>query len=255
MSQREPTGNTRTVGSQHQLYRWCATIKEDCIKLSQLSQIFKEFCKKYTFQLEEGENGYRHWQCVFSLKEKLRFPTVKNLFPQAAHIEPCRDWFGSRAYCSKEDSRVQGPYTERSLQISTITELREWQSRLLTRIREEPDDRTILWFTDVEGGAGKTAFTKYLVVHHGAMAFTNAKTSDIAYAMPSNCRIVVFNFTRTVEGRINTGAIESVKDGMLFSGKYESKLILFNSPWVIVFANFDPDRTTLSQDRWEIIQL
>ena len=221
--------------------------------MSQLSQFLDEYAKRYTFQLEQGqEDGYRHWQVVFSLKRKERFATVKNLLPRCAHIEPCRDWHASRRYCSKDETRVQGPYSDEAPVVKTITALRPWQHGLLDDLRQDPDDRKVIWYTDMAGGAGKTAFTKYLVVHHEAMALTNAKTSDIAYAITKGTKIVIFNFTRSSDGRINYAAIESIKDGLIFSAKYESRTKVFDSPHVVCFSNFDPDQTQLSADRWDI---
>jgi len=68
-------------------------------------------------------------------------------------------------------------------------------------------------------------------------------------------QIVLFNFTRALEGHVSYTAIESVKDGLVFSGKYEGGTKIFKSPHVIVFSNWHPDVTQLTRDRWEIIQL
>lgn len=254
-SQQEPTGNTKSVGSSHQLYRWCCTIKEDAISLSQLSQTLHEYAKQFTFQLEEGDGGYRHWQICFSLKRKERFSTVKNLFPRSAHLEGCQDWYAARAYCRKDDTRVSGPYSDEQPMVKTIVTLHAWQHGLLDDIREEPDDRKVIWYTDLAGGAGKSAFTKYMVVHHEALALNNAKSSDVAFALASrkkSPRCVIFNFTRSSDGRLNYAVIEAIKDGLIFSGKYESRTLVFDAPHVICFANFDPDETQLSRDRWDI---
>jgi len=43
-----------------------------------------------------------------------------------------------------------------------------------------------------------------------------------------------------------------LKDGVVFSGKYEGGARLFPPPHVIIFANFLPDFTKLSADRWVI---
>ena len=37
--------------------------------------------------------------------------------------------------------------------------------------------------------------------------------------------------------------------------KYESKPVIRNSPHVIVFANFEPDKSALSEDRWLILNI
>lgn len=62
------------------------------------------------FQLEKGEEGTEHLQGFISFTSGRRFRTVKDILP-IAHIEKamgtnsqCRD------YCSKEESRVAGPW-------------------------------------------------------------------------------------------------------------------------------------------------
>lgn len=41
----------------------------------------------------------------------------------------------------------------------------------------------------------------------------------------------------------------------MVSTKYESTTFFFNKPIVLVFANFKPDRSKLSSDRWNVIVL
>ncbi len=262
VSQPEPAGNTNTAGSgpvkktiPHQLYRWAWTIKLESIDLSQLSQLLTLYCKSWVFQLEQGEDSaYKHWQGCCSLKRKERFCTVKNLFPIATHLEPCKDWWASKAYCSKTDTRLEGPYTEKTLIVKTIEVLRPWQQYIKEKLLEEPDDRTILWIWDSTGATGKTQFTKYMAVKHGAQALNNGKTSDLAYAIGMTS-IVMVNLCRSLEGKVNYQALESIKDGLIFSPKYESCTKIFNSPHLAIFANFEPDRAAMSEDRWEIINI
>ena len=46
----------------------------------------------------------------------------------------------------------------------------------------------------------------------------------------------------------NYEALESLKNGAMFSPKYESKSKVYDMPHVIVFANWQPDRIGLSID-------
>lgn len=250
-SQDKPDGNTKTSGPKHQLYRWCFTLDMEKFSASQLSQNLKGFCKEFYFQGEKAPTtGYEHWQGVISLRNKEYLSTVKNLIDNTVHLEPCKNWHASKNYAGKIETRICGPYDHTSVFLNTITELREWQKKVLKIIKED-NDRYIWWFYD-NGNTGKTAFAKFLAVHYGAIVFNNAGTRDIAMAIPDNPSMIIFNYTRSNEERINYQALESIKDGLIFSGKYESKMKIFNSPTVIVFANYEPHTEMLSADRWKI---
>lgn len=252
LSQAEPVGNTKTTG---QLYRWCFTLPYEECTASQLSQLLKGFCKEFYYQAESGkETNYKHWQGCFSLILKERFSTVKNHFPCSIHIEGCKHWWKSVSYCNKSETRIEGPYDHTSKFINLPTELLDWQKMAKNTLLEDKSDRTIHWFVDEKGAKGKTTFCKYMAIKHGAIVLNNAKTADLAYAI-DNPEIVLFNLTRTNEGHINYGALESIKDGLIFSSKYESGMKIFNSPVVAVFANFEPDYESMSKDRWNVIKL
>lgn len=259
-SQEKPMRNTSIASSpRNQLYRWQFTLdadKPDSYSPEELWKILKEVCKEFYFQLEKGSEGYLHYQGVLSLKNKKYMEGVKNIIgKQSVHLEPVRDLKKLVNYCQKEDTRVSGPWSIQSTWIRTISSFRDWQQNLIEFIKDKPDDRTILWYSDPIGSAGKTQMAKYLAVHRKAIVLNNAKTSDIAYAIPDNPEIVIFDLSRSNEGHINYGAIEQVKNGLVFSAKYESKMKYFNSPHVVVFANTEPDYDQMSLDRWKIIHL
>jgi len=174
---------------------------------------------------------------------------------KSVHVEPTANHFAALRYCTKTESRVAGPWTERSTFIRVVAELRPWQKVLEAELLEEPDDRKIVWYCDGVGGAGKTQFCKWMAAKHGATVLTNGATKDLAAAIPDAPRIVLVNIARTVEGRVNYGALEQLKDGLMFSAKYESKTKVFDSPHLVVFANFLPDRTSMSEDRWDVREL
>lgn len=259
-SQEKPRRNTNTMSwPRNQLYRWQFTLeadKPDSYTPEELWRILKEHCKEFYFQLEKGDKGYLHYQGVLSLKSKEYMEGVKNIIGmKSIHLEPVQNLKKLENYCKKEDTRVAGPWSIQSQWIKTITSFREWQKDLLDRLLKEPDDRSIIWYCDPKGSAGKTQMAKYLAVHKNAIVLNNAKTSDIAYALPDNPHIVIFDLARSNEGRINYGAIEQVKNGLVFSAKYESKMKYFNSPHVIVFSNNEPDYEQMSKDRWEVVHL
>lgn len=72
---------------------------------------------------------------------------------------------------------------------------------------------------------------------------------------PAKRKLIVVDCPRSQQDYINYGAIEQIKNGLIFSGKYEGTQLVFNSPHVIVFANEPPDYSKMSMDRWNVVQI
>ena len=92
-----------------------------------------------------------------------------------------------------------------------------------------------------------------LQVNHGAFITTGDKVADISHAYNSEL-IVVFDPPHTMTEHCDHiySMIECFKNDTLFSGKCQIVLKLFDVPHVIVFANFMPNQSKLSKDRWMI---
>jgi hypothetical protein len=135
-------------------------------------------------------------------------------------------------------------------------QLRSWQLGLLSVVNGEPDNRSVYWFWDAKGNTGKSFMVDYLLANKGAIVFTHGKMHDIAHAYNYQ-KVVCFDLARTQEEKLDAVymALECFKNGRMFSGKYESTTKTFEIPHVIVFANFAPDKTKLSEDRWKITQI
>lgn len=283
MSQQEPSGNTKpsvstTKISTNQCYRWAFTLKcepvepydpkfeetparpwyaGDGIQAKDLCITLKMFCKEFYFQLEQGEeDGYLHYQGCFSLIVKHRLSEVKNMLGyNTIHLEPAQNWSKLKNYCMKHETRMDGPWSHLTNWVRTIEldQFYPWQMDVFSMIAKTCwDDRSIYWYWEPTGKTGKTSFCKWCAVHMGASIIRGGALKDIAFSLKNDTRIVIFDITRTVECRVNYEALEAVKDGMIFSAKYESHMKIFDSPHVIVFANFPPDVENLSADRWKI---
>lgn len=132
--------------------------------------------------------------------------------------------------------------------------LRPWQDDLRRTLEGEPDKRKVLWYWEEKGNTGKTFMSQYIIAVMNGFRTDSGKSTDVAHAYDGE-RIVVFDFSRSLEERVNYDLIEKMKNGMLFSGKYESKQKIFPVPHVLIFANFEPDKTKLSADRWRIVEI
>ena len=101
---------------------------------------------------------------------------------------------------------------------------RLWQLKLIEYLQNEPDERKIVWYVDEKGNSGKTFITKYLLTQGDCLRYENGKSADIKFALNGQS-IVVFDLSRSQETHVNYEVIESVKNGVVFSTKYESKMI------------------------------
>ena len=243
------------------LVRWCFTIKHTEERTAaDVAEVLKGFAKEFYFQLEKGTGGsdYLHWQGCMALMVPSTFNQVKNLLFFDAHIEQCKDWFKSKMYCKKEDTRVEGPFDHTHSFLNKKYQLAranfyKWQETVEQWILAEPDDRHITWVYDETGGNGKTKFVLYCVDNLNAVRYNSRKESDIAYSYNGE-KIVFFDFQRA-KMFINYSTMEDLKNGHLFSSKYESKAKRFNPPHVVVFANSLPEFSKMSLDRWHVYKL
>lgn len=260
-----PVETVETGGGNTKLPRvvpckaWCFTLnnytKEE---METLETLFKEHTK-YIFGEEIGEEcGTPHLQGYIECKVKCR-PSEKfqNKRIHWAKAKAKKD--SNVEYCSK-DGKVHTNMNILKDPMEGLT-LLPWQENILELLKTRADQRTINWYWEEEGCAGKTTFAKHLCMKHKAL-YVNGKAADVKCAIVEMIKdgkeapeIVIFGFPRVTEDYVSYSALEEVKDGLFFSGKFESRMCVFNPPHVIVFANFKPDTTKLSKDRWRIVNI
>lgn len=227
-------------------------------KIEQLEQVFRHECKWYVFQKEIGKEGTPHLQGTICLKIKQRMTSLKKI-DLKIHWEPTKSVLGSRVYCTKKDTSVGQVYSY-GIDLPEELDLEEpygWQLQVLKIIESKPDKRTIHWFWEPDGNVGKTTLCKYLCAKKNALIVTG-KSSDMFHALAKNPKkrvIIIVDVPRSTQDFINYGAIEQIKNGLIFSGKYEGTQLVFNCPHVIVFANCKPEKDVISEDRWNIIKI
>jgi hypothetical protein len=171
----------------------------------------------------------------------------------------------------KEDSRVDGPWEfnmpkekkpRRDLVKMEYDMLNDKQKKIADWFAEPEDPlwgRTIYWLWEPEGNWGKSVLATYLIDQKNAIEVSGAAKD--CFCGIANCLdqkdidIVIFDIPRSSLDYVSYQAIEKIKDGKFFSGKYESGMVRFNRPHIICFANEMPNVEKLSQDRWKIIDL
>ncbi|AXH76771.1 MAG: putative viral replication protein [Cressdnaviricota sp.] len=271
-------GNTRTPPKRKlpkretQSKHWCFTLNnpnEDS-NLEQRESLFAK-AEQAVFQLEEGEEKTPHWQGYVKLTKKARFSELQKLLMEQDvchwHIEKCNNIKASVEYCQKDEGRLDGPWIKgfRAKVKDPLAgrELRPFQKEIVDLCSTEPDDRTVHWYYEKKGNVGKTSLAKSIAINNPKeMLYLTGKSADMKFAIQkfmesesNNLRIVLMDFTRSIEDYISYEGIEAIKNGIFFSGKYEGGMLVFESPHVICLANFKPDMDMLSKDRWKITKI
>ena len=139
--------------------------------------------------------------------------------------------------------------------------LRPWQKELIENIKV-PTAREVIWVKGFKGNEGKTFFQKYIQSLFGysrvAMLDLKSKTANILHALRkfplSTTDIFFFNDARAINHETCCYTVlEHIKDGSATASKFNSEVIQFKTPnVVVVFSNRDPDMKQLSQDRWKV---
>ncbi len=254
------SGNTKQISpSKH----WCFTLNnytiEDIEFICSNSSV-----ERYVFQEEVGELGTPHLQGYLKFKTKKRPFSVFKLLK--FHWEKTKNIQKSILYCQKEDTRSGKVFSKgiriiEALKCLIYIDLYEWQKNIVSLINEPVDDRAIYWFWETVGNVGKSALVRYLVLKHDAI-LVSGKSADIKYQIKTYVdkeltgpKIILYDIPRTAENYVNYGALEEVKNGVFASNKYESSMIVINPPHFLCFANFEPNYSNVSQDRWRVTNL
>lgn len=222
---------------------------------------FKKDFNKYTFQIEQGEQGTVHLQGVGSYTNPRSFNSIKKRFPRA-HIEVCKCIAKAIEYCSKSDTRVEGPWSTHKIILKdyfSVKKMTKWQSEIIDICKSGEDNRKIYWYWEPNGGVGKSILARHIIMSDENALLVSGKMNDIKFAIScmvkegKNPSVIMWDLAR--EQKISYMALETIKNGSFFSNKYESGMVLYNRPIIIVFANYPPDMLALSLDRWVVREI
>lgn len=226
---------------------------------------------KYIIGKEVGKEGTSHLQGYIYTKNPIRLSTLLKI-NKRIHWEKAKGNIQQNLdYCSK-DGEYETNFKPKTKELDFEEELnkrlieeyysdviwRPWQQEMIDLIESKPDSRTINWIIDEVGNSGKSFLTKYLALKHTVIIADGKKDNVFNQVRrmlkeeKKEFRIVILDIPRSSEGYINYGVLEQLKNGLVYSGKYEGGLCIFDNVHVIVFANFEPLLSQFSEDRWNI---
>lgn len=244
------------------IYNWTETQKHTfllkAVELAKWYVVGEEICP---------ETGTPHLQGFVEWRNAMTWDNMRKVVSPGNIRVAKGDEQENLAYCSKDGIFTTNivkkeTRTERVLRLEyENVEWKEWQSNVLDLIDSQYGDRrTINWFWEPSGNAGKSFCTKYVICKYDPIV-ASGKTADIfnqvrtwldAHKETDDPKLVIIDIPRCNLDYVNYQAMEALKNGALYSGKYEGGLCVFPCPVVIVFANAPPDLGQLSADRWNI---
>lgn len=228
---------------------------------NELAQINGTEIGKIIFGKED--QGTPHLQGFIELKNPRTLSGLKKgLQLPRIHLEPSyKNRYANIKYCSKEGNVVRNDFgfIYQGADLPHPKDFFDWQNFIVDLIPQKPDDRHVYWFYEPQGNSGKTKFGKYLAFHNkNVCLLTATKSADILTAVGECFNTYIFDFPRTLgPDYCPYTAIEQVKNGFITDSKLkkQARILMFDPPHIICFANEPPCRSKLSADRWRIYNI
>lgn len=262
-------GALRSIEMSNALAVWDFRVNAENLSAQEIKTTLQGIAKHYVFQLEKGDSGYLHFQGRISLIKKRRAEEkhlLLKLFDgwQPNYLAPTTtNDKGNVFYVMKEDTRIEGPYTDKDKaeyiprQIREIKELRPWQLKIVEDAKKW-DTRTINLLFDPVGNNGKSILKTYVGVYGigRCIPFTNDYKDLMRIVMDTDKKsLYIIDIPRALkkDHMYNFfGGIETLKDGYAYDDRYTFKEEYFDCPNIWVFTNIIPDMAYMSMDRWKI---
>lgn len=134
-----------------------------------------------------------------------------------------------------------------------------WQLSLKEKLEGPADRRKVIFVVDLIGNSGKSWFAHYMTKLLGedkCQVLLPGRKADMAYALRMGISVLFLDAPRSKQGEfIQYDFLEDMKNGYVFSTKYQSRTTYFDPVHVVVNMNEEPDYTKLSIDRYEVIHL
>jgi len=235
-------------------------------------------CKKWVFQLEQGEQtGYKHYQGRLNLiKKTTKASCLKLTESKFNYLEPTisKEHLKEAFYCLKEQTRLKEPQSDidynknknvfipKHLKDITYEKLRPFQKTIYDY---KCNFREINCVYCPKGNTGKSIISQYMEIQKkGFRCPTLNDFKDVIQLLCCYCRDneirdighLFFDFPRaqtkdSLNGIIS--AIEEIKSsGRLIDIRNHFKIWYMESPNIWVFMNEMPPMDSLSADRWKV---
>lgn len=242
-------------------------------------QVLTRITEKFYFQLERATT--LHYQGCCKTRIRKRQQTLLNELvteldiPREMVTVECMQgtWEQAKLYCTKSDTSMGPVFTNEITYSGKDIELLDddsrrfpWQRKIIYEILEKdtlavknPDDRTIIWIEDTQGGNGKSKLVKWFCTRFNTCVKISFGTSNQLRSalIAAGPRLVYFiDVPRTLGSDDSLAslmsALEDLKNGFVVSAMYgKAQQLLLDPPHIVVFSNDKCPDKMMSEDRWK----
>ena len=250
---------------------YCYDFRYNAESLSSMDVIscLKGIAKKYTFQKEQGDSGYVHYQGRLSLFKKRRKMEALRLFEKKPnYFEPTtnKEFIkGEAFYMLKEDTKLEGPWTDKDKpkfvprHIAGRTPY-AWQQKVIDT-KDIYDERTINCIIDPSGNSGKSILAAFVRNRGGITLPPIGDCKDLISAMCDiligtqnrNPGLITVDIPRSINNKrlyMLFTAIETIKDGYIQDFRYKFRDWEYHRPQIWILTNNEIETKYLSKDRF-----
>jgi len=261
-----PGNNDQVLLLDNSKYKYCYTLN-NYTESDEIDII--NWCKKCAIIYIVGREicpttGTPHLQGYFRVKDKIRWTTCMNQCTAFKRARPELNTNGNDKanleYCSKGGIFKTNMRIPKPVQSLKPEELYSWQKNVINIINQPANDRDVRWFWDDDGNTGKSKLCKYILMNYHSHVISKGRYSDIINVIFNmedidSDSVIVIDIPRNQSNHVSYDAIESIKNGFVCNTKYETGQKIFNPPHVLIFCNYPPDTSQLSEDRWIITKI
>lgn len=229
-----------------------------------IERLFKNELETYILGEEYGSKGITpHIEGYFKFFKKTEFNTIQKVF-RFSDLRPSKkaSMEAGIIYCQKEGNRLVSNI-KMPKPLKLIENLYPYQEEIIQKLKEEPNDRDILWVFGTYS-IGKTQLAKYLVANKIAFGPLEGEKRHILSVVAQNIDELAFILYLTADESEYTkhsffDCIEKIKDGFFMShfGTDNTKPVIMNSPHILVLANEGPDysKTNMDKERFQVFKI
>lgn len=250
--------------------KWCFTINN--YDQSQIDQVVTLVSRQnvvhWVYGFEEGKSGTPHIQGFIQFRNVQRGSFMRRALP-GAHLTKAKGTEQDNLrYCSK-DGNFQTNIVLRRTREEIVAAVRQryenvvwrpWQQNVIDIVSGATSQRTIYWLYEKTGAVGKTFLCKFLSLEDSTLICEGKKGDvfnqvNVAIEAGIEPKLVICDIPRVSLEYVSYQSLEALKNGLMYSGKYEGGKCIFNHPKVVCFANELPKINAMSLDRWMIYRI